>query len=87
VPSFYGFVNGPAFGTGDIDNANSGSGDLVGALFGYYIIVPNGYVSNSPLSDTATYDNATLASLGLTPGTYVWTWGDGTDQSFTLEIG
>jgi hypothetical protein len=30
--------------------------------------------------------NATFASLGLTPGTYIWTWGSGADQSFTLEI-
>jgi hypothetical protein len=33
------------------------------------------------------YYNATFASLGVTPGTYVWTWGTGADQSFTLEIG
>jgi hypothetical protein len=25
--------------------------------------------------------------LGVTPGTYVWTWGSDADQSFTLEIG
>jgi hypothetical protein len=23
----------------------------------------------------------------VTPGTYVWTWGDGADQRFTLQIG
>ena len=51
------------------------------------LLLPSLYVSDTPLSDTATYDTATFASLGVTPGTYVWTWGSGADQSFTLEIG
>ena len=46
-----------------------------------------GYTSDSALSDGAIYDTATFASLGVTPGTYVWTWGTGADQRFTLEIG
>jgi hypothetical protein len=28
-----------------------------------------------------------IASLGVIPGTYVWTWGSLPDQSFTLQIG
>ena len=32
-----------------------------------------------------TFNNATFASLGVTPGTYVWTWGTGlANQNFTL---
>jgi hypothetical protein len=34
-----------------------------------------------------TFNNATFASLGMTPGTYEWTWGDGANQRFTLRIG
>jgi hypothetical protein len=34
-----------------------------------------------------TFNNATFASLGLTPGTYVLTWGAGANQNFTLLIG
>jgi hypothetical protein len=34
-----------------------------------------------------TFTGATFASLGLTPGTYEWTWGDGRNQNFTLIIG
>jgi hypothetical protein len=48
--------------------------------------VPAGYVSGNLLSDTSTYANQTFASLGLTPGTYVYDWGTG-NQSFTLIIG
>jgi hypothetical protein len=34
-----------------------------------------------------TFDNATLAGLGVTPGTYVWSWGTGLpNQNFTLII-
>jgi hypothetical protein len=35
-----------------------------------------------------TFNNATFASLGVTPGTYVWSWGNGLpNQNFTLVIG
>jgi len=51
------------------------------------LFVPQGYVSGTPLSDTATYNSATFGSLGVTPGTYVWTWGTGANQNFTLQIG
>jgi hypothetical protein len=48
--------------------------------------VPKGYVSGNPLSDSATYSGQTFATLGVTPGTYVWTWGNGANQNFTLKI-
>jgi protein with PEP-CTERM/exosortase system signal len=49
--------------------------------------VPSGYISGTALSDSSTYDNATFASLGVTPGTYVWSWGTGLpNQNFTLII-
>ena len=50
------------------------------------LIVPRGYVSGTFLSDSATYSDATFATLGVTPGTYVWTWGSGANQNFTLKI-
>jgi len=46
-----------------------------------------GYLSDSPLLDTAIYFNQTFSTLGVTPGTYEWTWGDGANQNFTLQIG
>ena len=52
------------------------------------LYVPQGYVSGAALSDSMTFNNATFASLGVTPGTYVWTWGTGlANQNFTLHIG
>jgi hypothetical protein len=51
------------------------------------LFLPVNYVSGAPLSDSATWDNATIASLGLTPGTYTWTWGSGASaDSFTVQI-
>jgi hypothetical protein len=50
------------------------------------LTVPAGYVSGTALSDSATYSGATFATLGVTPGTYVWTWGTGANQNFTLKI-
>jgi len=32
--------------------------------------LPSGYVSGNPISGTATWLNQSIASLGLTPGTY-----------------
>jgi hypothetical protein len=85
-------LNGPeAFGpptaTGTL--ADSGMGDAVGlGTFDIPLFVPEGYVSGAPLSDTSTYDNTTIAKLGATPGTYVWTWGSGAHaDSFTLQVG
>ncbi len=49
--------------------------------------MPPGYLSGATLSDSMTFNNATFASLGVTPGTYVWTWGTGGNQNFTLQIG
>jgi hypothetical protein len=83
-----GDITGPSnFGTGSLTFPNSSSGDIVG-LFGPpggVVFVPHGYTSNSALSDTSIYRGATLASLGVTPGTYEWTWGTGANQNFTLE--
>ncbi|MGH7103203.1 MAG: PEP-CTERM sorting domain-containing protein [Acetobacteraceae bacterium] len=87
--SFYTGYTGPAsFGSGGQTSASSGSGDIVGiGAFGVDLVVPSGYVSDSALSDTSTYDGATFASLGVTPGTYTWTWGSGpADGNFTLDV-
>ena len=63
----------------------AGAGILVS---GGFLVVPLGYVSGAPLLDTSTYNNSTFASLGITPGTYTWTWGSGVDaDSFIINAG
>jgi hypothetical protein len=71
----YSGITGPgSFGSGVLTFASSGSGDFVGILGDAgQLIVPPGYVSDSPPSDTATYAGQTFATLGVMPGTYKWT--------------
>jgi hypothetical protein len=78
-----------SFGTSATDlYADTASGDFVGIVgTSTRMFVPSGYISQSNLSSSATWNGATIASLGLTPGTYTWTWGAGaTADSFILEI-
>jgi hypothetical protein len=67
---------------------DSGEGDIVAIDGTFHILsLSLDYVSGNPLSDSSTYDNQTFSSLGVTPGTYVWTWGSGaTADSFALDI-
>lgn len=79
-------VQGPtSFGSGGVTVPSSGSGDIAGEVAGT-IAVPEAYVSDNPLSSSATWDNASFSSLAVTPGTYEWTWGTGPNQNFTLDI-
>jgi len=90
--SQYSGISGPtSFGSGTMFNtfADSGSGNLVGVAGSIgRITVPTSYTSGTPLGiSTATWNNESFASLGITPGTYVWTWGSGIHaDSFTLNI-
>jgi hypothetical protein len=88
VDSYIGFTGPMTFGSGAFAAPSSGSGDLVGIVgIRDQLFVPHDYVSDRALSDTATYDNQSFSSLGVTPGTYKWTWGSGANQNFTLVIG
>jgi PEP-CTERM motif-containing protein len=88
--NFYRTANGPTnFGDGGLAVPDSGSGVLVGIDISTNAVGLSGdYISGSLVSDTSTYSNQTFASLGVTPGTYEWTWGTGShSDSFTLQIG
>ena len=96
VDSYSAALIGPAtFGTHSFGvDASSGSGNMVGmgvaGVVGrpldLVIAIPRGYVSGTVLADSATYRGTTLLGLGVTPGTYVWRWGTGANQNFTLQI-
>jgi hypothetical protein len=88
---YFGYSGPSSFGSGSDTFASSSSGDPVG-IEGVgrlpFLFVPVNYVSGTPISSSAIWNNATFASLGVTPGTYVWTWGTGLpNQNFTLIIG
>ncbi len=89
--AFYIAATGPGnFGSGTATGPDTSSGNLVGiGAGGTTVAVPSGYVSGTALSDGFTYDNATYADLGVTPGTYTWSWGTpGTANfdTFVLDI-
>jgi len=77
------------FGAGGGIVATSGTGSIFGATkFQDAIIVPVGYVSGTSLSGTATFANETFATLGLTQGTYVFSWGTQADaDTLTIDVG
>jgi hypothetical protein len=89
----YSGATGPfSFGPGVFTSATTGAGDLVGIQVlrdgSGFIFVPKGYASGAPLSDTATYAGQSFATLGLTPGVYLYNFGSGTDaDSFTIKVG
>jgi len=80
VDAYRGLMGPMSFGPGDFFAPNTGSGDLVGIVGNFLgaglLFVPQAYVSGAALSNSMTFNSATFASLGVTPGTYVWSWGD-----------
>ena len=84
---YYGVTGPSSFGSGGTTDASSGSGGPLGLFsFNNYLDVPDGFVSGSSISATATLDSTTIAGLGLKPGTYNYTWNDGSN-SLTVVIG
>jgi hypothetical protein len=89
-----GGITGPAgntgvFGTGGRFDTTTGTGSIVGVASPSLIELPDGYVSDAQLSNSGiTFAGRTFATMGLTPGTYTWSWGSGaTFDSITLQIG
>jgi hypothetical protein len=80
-------------GPGTTTKGMVGQGDYVGMSWtggGAQTVLwlAQDYVSGAVMSSSATASSSTFASLGITPGSYVWTWGTGaTADSFTLNVG
>lgn len=83
-------LTGPlSFGSGvSTSFATDTSGDYIGLIFAGGVgrfAVPRGYVSGASLSGNATFALQSFATLGVTPGSYVWNLGNG--DTVTLTIG
>lgn len=86
---FDGSFSGPSsFGSGSYNGSSSDGGSLVGYAGNnnQYIFLPVGYTSGVLLTDTSTWTGTTLSSLGITTGSYTWTWGGGSTQSYTVNV-
>lgn len=86
----YDGASGPSsFGGGGQIIASSATGDAVGIFGGGPFPPPEMNVpelfSGGSLSGTATFDGQSFSSLGITPGTYTWTWDNGAN-SFVVKI-
>jgi hypothetical protein len=83
--------NGPSnIGPGtSFVSTNIEAGDYTGIGISWSgLLVPSGYTSGQALAGSATFTGQTFSSLGLSPGTYEWTWGsDASADSYTLNVG
>jgi hypothetical protein len=84
IDQYQGTITYPnSFGTGGTPVTTT-SGSTFGILpggSGRTLYVPSGYTSNTTISGTATYANTTIATMGLSGGTYTWSWGSGGNSS------
>ena len=84
------FTKPSNFGASSTTTANFGSGDCVGTLLqgpNKFLVVPTGYVSNTALTTYTVFSGHTFTTLGVTPGTYTWSWGTTNPGVMTLQIG
>jgi hypothetical protein len=79
----YAGISGPSsIGTGgnrffeaDLSSGGERFGVFFGTVGNQQLVLPTGYNSGDPLSGTSTYSGETFSSLGISEGTYEWSWG------------
>lgn len=93
VTAYRGAIGPAVFGGGSYSLVDLHLGDTFGVINAFpttepgIIFVPPGYASGAFLSGSATYLNNTLASIGVTPGSYVYSWGDRSGfDTFTINV-
>ncbi len=64
-----------AFGTGGLSLGTSGTGGPLGFVSGR-LFVPDGFTGGS-ISATSIFSGQSFSTLGISPGTYTWSWGSG----------
>lgn len=82
LAAYIGITGPTSFGNGNSENADSGIGDLVGIMDGTALIVPLNYPSRGELASASIWENQTLSGLGLSNGSYIWSWGSGVHADF-----
>jgi len=86
---YFGLTGPGNFGSGGAAPNSSRTGEAVGLaeiVSTLDLFVPADYVSRSSLTSSADFTGS-FAGIGITPGTYVWTWGSSGDaDSFTLRF-
>jgi len=83
----YSGISGPTnFGSSNVTIANASTGILPFGIDGSsnYLYLPEGYTGAERITGVTTYNSATFASLGLTQGTYTYTWAGG---SVVVQVG
>jgi hypothetical protein len=86
LTQYVGVTGPPNFGPGGLTFATSGTEDTI-AIDSNDIFLPDTYTGGTTLNSSATWDGATFASLGLTSGTYTYTWGvGGPDHTLQVQI-
>jgi hypothetical protein len=79
-----------SFGTGAEAVRDSSTFTSSVGLYGDLALlwVPTGFKGGALPSGSMTFNNQTIASLGLTEGSYAWTWGsEADDQQFIVNVG
>jgi hypothetical protein len=72
------------FGSGSLSGASFATGSSFGLDQSGNILLPDGYISGALLgASTATFSGKSFANMGITSGTYVWSWAA---DSVTLNI-
>lgn len=68
------------------ETSDSFTGDIAGIDLSHnWVMVPTSYVSGSALSGSATWNNRSFDSMGITSGTYTTTYNGGAD-SVVLQV-
>ena len=87
--TYSGFTTTPSnFGSGTGLPPTSTSGDMFGVIYQmappHLLVVPSGYTSGTNISSTQTFSSGSFIGLGLTEGTYSYTWGSGNSLSVVI---
>lgn len=78
----------PDFGGSGAATSRSGDEFLIEATdTRQQIYLPDGYVTNTSISGSLTFAGTDIATLGLNPGSYVWSWTNNTvSESVTFNV-